>query len=134
MERKPSVPRYCGADEDAEHGEGLGGTASAERPGEEAGEEDGSGSGEGGEDTEGEDGVAEEEFAETGLEGDDGAVVDVTPGEMAAAGDVVELVAEVAVAEVLRPEGEGELEEQLCEGEEQGEAQGVAEGEAGMTG
>jgi len=32
------------------------------------------------------------------LHGDDGAVVDVAPGEVVAAGDVVELVAEVAVA------------------------------------
>ena len=40
---------------------------------------------------------------------------------MTAAGDVVELVAEVAVADVLRPEREGELQEKLDGGEEEGE-------------
>ena len=49
-------------------------------------------------------GVAEDELAEAGLQGDDGAVVDVAPGEVAAADEVVELVAEVAVADVCLPE------------------------------
>jgi hypothetical protein len=51
-------------------------------------------------------------------------VVDEAPGEMTAAGDVVELVAEVAVADVLRPEREGELQEKLDGGEEEGEPKG----------
>jgi len=62
------------------------------------------------------------------LQGDDGAVVDEAPGEMTAAGDVVELVAEVAVADVLGPEREGELEEELGGGEEEGEPKGRKQG------
>ena len=89
------------AKDKAEHSEGLCRTAATEHPGEDAGEEDSRGAGCGGEDADGEDGVAEEKFADPGLEGDDGAVVDVSPGEMAAAGQIVELVAEVAVADVL---------------------------------
>ena len=42
-----------------------------------------------------------------------GSVVDVSPGKMAAAGQIVELVAEVAVADVFGPKGESELEGQL---------------------
>jgi hypothetical protein len=58
------------------------------------------------------------------LQGDDGAVVDEAPGEMMAAGEVVELVAEVAVADVLGPERKGELQEELDAGEEEGEPKG----------
>ena len=83
-------------DEAGDHGEGLGGAAAAERPGEDSGEEDAGGSGEGGGEAEAGEGVAEEALGEAGLEGDEGAVVDVAPGEVAAAGDVVELIAEVA--------------------------------------
>ena len=62
------------------------------------------------------------------MQGDDGAVVDEAPGEMTAAGDVVELVAEVAVADVLGPECEGELQEELDGGEEEGEPKGRKQG------
>jgi hypothetical protein len=64
------------------------------------------------------------------LQGDDGAVVDETPGEMTAAGDVnlVKLVAEVAVADVLGPEREGEVKKELDAGEEEGEPKGRTEG------
>ena len=75
-----------------------------------------------------EEGVAEEDFAEAGLDGDDGAVVDVTPCEVVAAGDVVELVAEVAVAEVLGVEREGKLQEELDGGEDRREAEGLTQG------
>ena len=51
-------------------------------------------------------------------------MVDEAPGEMTAAGDVVELVAEVAVADVLGPECEGELQGELDGGEEEGEPKG----------
>ena len=61
---------------------------------------------------------------EPGLERDYGAMVDVSPGEMAAAGEVVELVAEVAVADMPRPKGEGKLEGQLDGCEEERKAQG----------
>jgi hypothetical protein len=47
---------------------------------------------------------------------------------MTAAGDVVELVAEVAVADVLGPEREAELQEELDAGEEEGETKGCTEG------
>jgi hypothetical protein len=47
---------------------------------------------------------------------------------MTAAGDVVELVAEVAVADVLGPECEGELQEELDAGEEEGEPKGRTQG------
>jgi hypothetical protein len=62
------------------------------------------------------------------LQGDDGAVVDKAPCEMMAARDVVELIAEVAVANVLAPEREGELQEELDAGEEEGETKGRTEG------
>ena len=62
------------------------------------------------------------------MQGDDGAVVDEAPCEMTAAGDVVELVAEVAVADVLGPEREGELHEELDAGEEEGEPKGRTQG------
>jgi hypothetical protein len=64
------------------------------------------------------------------LQGDDGAVVDETPGEMTAAGDVVKLVAEVAVADVLGPEREAELKKEFDDGEEECEPQG-GEGQMG---
>jgi hypothetical protein len=47
-------------------------------------------------------------------------VVDVAEGEMASAGDVVELVAKVAVADVGGVDGEGELEEQFDDSERSG--------------
>ena len=62
------------------------------------------------------------------MQGDDGAVVDEAPCEMTAAGDVVELVAEVAVADVLGPECKGELQEELDGGEEEGEPKGRTQG------
>jgi hypothetical protein len=62
------------------------------------------------------------------LQGDDRTVVDEAPGEMTAAGDVVKLVAEVAVADVLSPEREGELQEELDAGEEEGEPKGRTQG------
>jgi hypothetical protein len=62
------------------------------------------------------------------LQIDDGAVVDEAPCEMTAAGDVVELVAEVAVADVLGPECQGELQEELDGGEEEGEPKGRTQG------
>jgi hypothetical protein len=55
-------------------------------------------------------------------------VVDEAPGEMTAAGDVVKLVAEVAVADVLSPEREGELQEELDASEEEGEPKGRTQG------
>ena len=55
-------------------------------------------------------------------------MVDEAPCEMTAAGDVVELVAEVAVADVLGPECQGELQEELEGGEEEGEPKGRAQG------
>ncbi len=45
---------------------------------------------------------------------------------MTAAGDVVELVAEVAVADVLGPECEGELQEEADGGEEEDEQKRAA--------
>ncbi len=120
-----------GGDEDAEHGEGLGGAAATERPGEDSGEKDGDGSGEGGEHADAEDGGSEEGLGEAGLEGDEGAVIDVSPGEALAADEVVELVAEVAIAEVGGPEGGGDVEDELDGGEEEGEADGGLEGGVG---
>lgn len=116
-----------GGAEDAEHGEGLGGAAAAERPGEDAGEEDGEGTGEGGEHADAEDGGAEESLGEAGLDGDAGAVVHVSPGEALAADEVVELVAEVAVAEVLGVEGGDDVQGEFEGGEGEGEAQGGGE-------
>ena len=117
-----------GEDEDAGEGECLGGTTSTEGPAEHSGEKDAGGAGEGGEETDAEERLAEEQETEAGLEGHDGAVVDVAPGEMAAAGDVVELVAEVAVTEVDLPEGGGHVEGELEGGEEEGEADGGTQG------
>ena len=51
-------------------------------------------------------------------------MIDKTPREMTAAGDVVELVAKVAVADVLGPDCEGELQQELDAGEDQGEPKG----------
>ena len=54
---------------------------------------------------------------------DDRAVVHVAPGEVAAAGEVVELVAEVAVAEVLRPEDGGDVQHEHQRRKDGGKAQ-----------
>ena len=62
------------------------------------------------------------------MQGDDGAVVDEAPCEMTAAGDVVELVAEVAVADVLSPKCERELQKQLDAREEEREPKGRMQG------
>ena len=67
------------------------------------------------------------------MQGDDGAVVDVAPGEVVAAGEVIELVTEVAVADVRGVEGEGEVEEELDDGEDGSEAEGAAQGRVGWT-
>ena len=61
------------------------------------------------------------------MEGDERAVVDVAPGEMAAAGEVVELVAEVAPADVGLPEIADDLDRELEEGEGEREAEGGVE-------
>ena len=116
-----------GGDEDAEHSQGLRGAAATERPGEDAGEKDDGCSGEVREETDAEDGGAEEGLREASLNGDQGAVIDVAPGEMSATHDVVELVTEVAVAEMLRPERGGDVQDQLDGGEREGEADGGGE-------
>ena len=46
------------------------------------------------------------------MNGDEGAVVDVAPGEVAAANEVVQLVAKVAVADVGLIEIDGEMEDE----------------------
>jgi hypothetical protein len=58
-------------------------------------------------------------------------VVDVTPGQVVAAGDVVELVAEVAIADVGGVESEGEGEQELGGGEGRGEAERGPQAEVG---
>ena len=116
------------AEDEAQHGEGLCGTATAEHPGEDAGEEDRRSAGCGGEDANGEDGVAEEKFAEPGLDGDDRTMVDVSPGEMAAAGEIIKLIAKVTVSDVLGPKGESELEGKLDDCEEERKTQSRSKG------
>lgn len=86
------------------------GASATERPGKQAGEEDSGGAAEGGERAEAGERAAEEGFCEAGLDGDEGAVVYVAPGEASATEDVVELVTEVAVADVGLPEIRGEME------------------------
>jgi len=114
--------------DDGHHAEGLCGAAAAEGPAEDAGEEDAGCSCGDREGADAEEAVAEEGFGDAGLQGDDGAVVDVAPSEMAAAHEVVELVAEVADADVALPEGGGDVEQELdgCEGE--GEPEGLLKG------
>ena len=75
--------------------------------------------------------MAEEQFGEAGLDGDEGAVVDVAPGEMATAGDVVELVAEVAPADVGLVEVESDVQQDGEDAEEGGELEGCAQWGAG---
>jgi len=121
------------ATDEADHRQRLRGSLTAQRPSEDAAEEDHDGPGECGKNADGEKRVAEEDLAEPCLNGDDGALIDVAPGEMMAAGDVVELVAEVAVAEVLRVEREREVEQQLARGEEGCETESCAEGWIGWA-
>ena len=104
------------------------GAAAAKGPDEDAGEGDAKCSAKAGEKAKAGEGMAEEEFGGAGLEGDDRAVVDVAPGEVAAAGNVVELVAEVAVADVALPESAGEVDEQFERAEEEREVDCRAEG------
>ena len=104
----------------------LRGAATAEGPGEQAGEEDAGGAGEGGGEAQAEEGVAEEGLGEARLDGNEGAVVDEAPGKMAAAGEVVELVAEVAPAEMGRPGCGDQVEDQLDCGEGEGEVDGFS--------
>lgn len=92
-----------------EHGQGLCRASAAECPGEQAAEADRQGSGNGREDADAEDGVAEQHLAHAGLQGHKRPMVDIAPGEVAAAGEIIELVAEVAVAEVKGPKREREL-------------------------
>ena len=56
--------------------------------------------------------MAEDGFGEAGLNGDEGAVVDVAPGEVAAANEEVQLIAKVAVADVGLIEIDGEMEDE----------------------
>ena len=114
-------------EEDAEHGQGLGGASATEGPGEEAGEEDHKGSGEVREQADAEERGAEEGFGEAGLDGDEGSVVDVSPGEASTAHDVVELVAEVAVAEVLDVERTDDVKDEFKGSEGEGQFEGSGE-------
>ena len=87
--------------------------------------------GEGGEEAEAGEGCAEEGFGKLGLDGDDGAVVDVTPGEVASALNVVHLVAEVASSCAGLVEVGGDVEGELDGREEGRQAHGRGEGEVG---
>src|SRR6185437_2326861 len=82
----------------------LRGAAAAESPCKQAGKKNSGRSGECRENANRKQRVAEEYLAQPCLQGDDGAVVNEAPGKMMAAGDVVELVAEIAVTDVLGPE------------------------------
>ena len=86
-----------------EHSERLRRTASTKRPGEDAGKKDASRASKGGEETKAGKGVPKEEFRGAGLHGNDWSVVDVSPGKMAPADDVVKLVAKVAPADMRFP-------------------------------
>src|SRR5215469_2387299 len=70
--------------------------------------------------------MAEEQLGKAGLKGDDGAVIDVAPGEVASAEEVVELVAEVAVADARFPEVGSDVQGELDGGEKKPETQGLA--------
>ena len=61
-------------------------------------------------------------------------MVDVAPVEEASADDVVELIAEVAVADVGGVDGRAYLQGQLEQGEDGGELQGLLEREFYQTG
>jgi hypothetical protein len=75
--------------------------------------------------------IAKEHFAEPRLQGDDRSVVDIAPGQMASAGDVVELIAKVAVSQVLGPQCESKLKHQLDGREDRGQAQSLAQRRVG---
>ena len=66
-------------------------------------------------------------LAEARLKGDDRAVVDEAPCQMMAAGDVVELIAEVAVAEMLCIKRKCELQEQFGCAKDQGKPHGCTQ-------
>lgn len=99
------------AHEKAEHGQGLGGPPAAHRPGNDAGEKDRPRPGNGRQDSNGKDGVPEEPFAQPGLQGYNRPVVHIPPSQVAATRDVIELIPEVAIAEMQRPQGKGKLQE-----------------------
>jgi hypothetical protein len=70
---------------------------------------------------------AEERFSEAGLQSDHGSLVDVAPGEVAAADEEVHIVAEVAVAEVHAPERTEEMDEKDGDGKGGGKEEGRAQ-------
>ena len=93
-----------GSGEDGGHGQDLCGAAAAELPGEQAGEGDGDATGGEAEDANAGGREAEERLGEAGLQGDQWRLIDVAPGQMMAADEEVELVAEETVAEMGAPE------------------------------
>ncbi len=115
------MPRYWGATQNADHCQCLCWSASAERPCEQPGQEDAQGSGDGGEHPDSYERSAEDQFSQSGLECDEWAVIDVAPCEMAAAHEVVELVAKVAVADVRLPHIGDDMQGQLDGGKDQGQ-------------
>lgn len=113
---------------DAKHGQGSCGAAASEGPDESSGEEDFGGSGESGEQTQGSHvPIAEKDVGEAGLEGDHGGLVDIAEGDMAAADEVVQLVAEDAVAGMLGEDGADGLNGQLDGGEDEADPEEAAE-------
>src|ERR1019366_2404539 len=67
-------------------------------------------------------------FSDTGLEGDHGGLVNITPCEMTSADEEVEIVAEVSVAEVHAPERTEQVDEEDGRGKRGGKEEGSAQG------
>ena len=84
-------------EQEAERGDALGETPAAEFAGEESGEEHHGGAGEGRGQTDAGEPIAEESADDSSDEGDERGLIDVAPGEVLAAGEVIELVDEEAV-------------------------------------
>ena len=100
-------------DQNAEHRERLGGAASAKRPAEQTGEEDAHRSSKRRRQPEAEQRVTEEGLCQSSLHRDSRSVIDVAPGQVAAAGNIVELVAKITPAQVCLPQIGRELNGQL---------------------
>ena len=117
--------QHLRSDEHAEHGEKLRAAPAAELPAEDADEEDLRCAGERGKHADSGEGLAEDHRRETRLKGDEGRLIDVSPGESASADKVVELVAVKAVAQVRLPEVGGDEEDELNGSEPAGETDGL---------
>ena len=110
MARRVPLARITGASRTEMHAEEDGPALAAQFAGEEAGECDFRAKGQRGKQANGVQGIAKNHAKTTRKPGDEGSEIDIAESQMIAAGDVIEFVAEIAVAAVenhLNEEADG---------------------------